>query len=56
MEFEWDAGKAASNAGKHGVTFEEAMTVFGDPLELTIPDPHHSQGELRFLSIGKSAT
>jgi len=56
MEFEWDAGKAASNADKHGVTFEEAMTVFGDPLELAISDPHHSQGEFRFLSIGKSLT
>jgi len=41
MEFEWDAGKAASNLTKHGVTFAEAMTVFGDPLELSIADPHH---------------
>jgi len=55
MEFEWDAAKAASNADKHGVTFAEAMTVFGDPLELTIGDPDHSQGEFRFLSIGFSA-
>ena len=55
MEFEWNANKAASNVAKHGVTFAEAMTVFGDPLELTIADPHHSQGELRFLSIGLSA-
>ncbi len=52
MEFEWDADKAASNAEKHGVTFAEAMTVFGDALELTIVDPDHSEGECRFLSIG----
>ncbi|MGD0015233.1 MAG: BrnT family toxin [Bryobacteraceae bacterium] len=56
MEFEWDAGKAASNISKHGVTFAEAMTVFGDPLELAIADPHHSQGEFRFVSIGRSAS
>ncbi len=55
MEFEWDADKAASNAAKHGVAFTEAMTVFGDPLELAIVDPNHSEGELRFLSIGLSA-
>jgi uncharacterized DUF497 family protein len=55
MEFEWDADKAASNVAKHGVTFAEAMTVFGDPLELAIVDPDHSEGELRFLSIGLSA-
>jgi len=54
MEFEWDAGKAASNAEKHGVTFVEAMTVFGDPLELAIADPDHSHGEFRYLSIGLS--
>jgi uncharacterized DUF497 family protein len=54
MEFEWDADKATSNLQKHGVSFAEAMTVFGDPLELTITDPDHSEGELRFLSIGLS--
>ena len=54
MEFEWDAGKAASNLAKHGVSFAEAMTVFGDPLELTIPDPVHSDAESRFVSIGFS--
>ena len=42
MEFEWDATKADSNVAKHGVTFSEAMTVFGDPLELAIADPDHS--------------
>ncbi len=55
MDFEWNADKAASNVVKHGVTFAEAMTVFGDPLELAIADPDHSQGEPRFLSIGLSA-
>lgn len=46
---------AQANAEKHGVEFAEAMTVFGDPLELTIPDPDHSEGECRFLSLGQSA-
>ena len=56
MEFEWDARKAAANFKKHGVTFTEAMTVFGDPLELAIADPDHSEDEFRFLSMGLSAT
>jgi uncharacterized DUF497 family protein len=56
MEFEWDAEKGASNLAKHGVTFAEAMTIFGDPLEIAIADPDHSESELRFLSIGLSAT
>ena len=54
MEFEWDATKAAANLAKHGVSFPEAMGVFGDPLEVTIPDPVHSSEEARFLSIGLS--
>ena len=54
MEFEWDLEKAAANVKKHGVDFSEAMTVFADPLELTIADPDHSEGEQRFLSIGLS--
>lgn len=54
MEFEWDPAKAESNVEKHGVNFAEAMTVFGDPLEVTIPDPDHSEGESRFLSLGCS--
>ena len=54
MEFEWDAGKAASNLSKHGVSFAEAMTVFGDALEVMIHDPIHSDAELRFVSIGLS--
>lgn len=55
MEFEWDQGKALSNEEKHGVSFSEASTVFGDPLELTISDPDHSEGEYRYLSIGRSS-
>ncbi len=54
MDFEWDPAKATANESKHGVTFEEAMTVFGDPLELTISDPDHSMEEFRFVSIGLS--
>jgi uncharacterized DUF497 family protein len=54
MEFEWDIDKATSNLEKHGVSFAEAMTVFGDPLEVTIPDPDHSEEEFRFVSIGRS--
>jgi uncharacterized protein len=54
MEFEWDISKAESNLSKHGVSFSEAITVFGDPLEATIPDPDHSEGESRFLSLGQS--
>lgn len=55
MEFEWDPEKAAANVKKHGVEFAEAMTIFDDPLELTIVDPDHSEDERRFLSIGLSA-
>lgn len=54
MDFEWDQEKAVRNEKKHGITFSEATTVFGDPLELTISDPDHSSGEYRFLSIGRS--
>ena len=54
MQFEWDPRKAAANAKDHDVEFAEAQTVFGDPLETTIPDPGHSEGEHRFLSMGRS--
>jgi uncharacterized DUF497 family protein len=56
VQFEWDPSKADENARKHGVTFSEAVSVFGDPLELVIPDPDHSIGERRFLSIGMSSS
>lgn len=52
--FEWDPVKATKNTRKHGVCFEEAQTIFVDPFEITISDPDHSQGEFRFLSIGRS--
>jgi uncharacterized DUF497 family protein len=55
VEFEWDPDKATENLKKHAVAFPEATTVFGDPLELTIPDPDHSEGEARFLSLGMSS-
>jgi len=54
LNFEWDEKKAKSNWAKHGVSFAEATTVFGDPLSLTIPDPAHSQVEDRFIIIGSS--
>ena len=54
MRFSWDPKKAASNLNKHGVSFEEAATVFGDPLSDTFPDPDHSMEEYRFVIIGSS--
>jgi uncharacterized DUF497 family protein len=54
LTFEWDQKKASSNLRKHGVSFKEAATAFGDPLSLTIPDPDHSIGEDRFVLIGES--
>ena len=52
--FEWDARKAETNARKHGVTFDEACTAFGDPLALLLPDPDHSFGEERYVVLGMS--
>ena len=54
LNFEWDEKKAKTNAAKHGVRFEEAATVFADPLSLTISDPAHSQAEDRFIVLGES--
>ena len=54
LVFEWDDGKAGQNIKKHGVSFEEAATVFGDPLSLTIIDPSHSDHEERFVIIVES--
>ncbi len=54
MRFEWDAAKAATNLEKHGITFEEASTVFADELSLSYPDPD-SAGEARFLIFGLSS-
>jgi len=54
LNFEWDANKAKSNLRKHGISFEEACTVFGDQRSLTIPDPVHSETENRFITVGTS--
>lgn len=56
MEFEWDPEKAKRNHTKHKVTFEEAVTVFYDPLSATFDDPNHSIGERRLITIGLSST
>ncbi len=52
--FESDGEKSKTNFKKHGVSFEEATTIFGDPLSLTIDDPEHSKAEERFVTIGQS--
>ena len=56
ITFEWDGKKAASNERKHGVTFHEAASVFGDKLAITFSDPDHSDSEDRFLTFGMSQT
>ena len=52
--FEWNRQKAEDNFKKHGVSFDEASTVFGDPLAMLMPDPDHSVGEKRYLLLGVS--
>ncbi len=54
MKFEWDENKAAKNSSKHGVSFNEAETVFDDPLYVDFYDPGHSENEERYLIIGES--
>ncbi|HEY0376235.1 MAG TPA: BrnT family toxin [Pyrinomonadaceae bacterium] len=54
MRFEWDEKKAIGNLAKHGVSFEEAATVFGDTLSDTFDDPDHSAEERRFIITGVS--
>jgi uncharacterized protein len=54
MKFEWDPKKADKNLKKHGVTFPEAATIFGDPLAITFQDPDHSIEEERQLTFGQS--
>jgi len=54
LRFEWDPGKAAENLAKHGVSFEEATTVFRDVLSATGTDPDHSFSEQRFVTFGIS--
>jgi uncharacterized DUF497 family protein len=53
-EFEWDAIKAATNLRDHGVSFEEASTVFADPLAMLMADPDHSVDEERYVLLGES--
>lgn len=55
MRFEWDAEKAATNVRKHRVSFDEAVTVFYDPLSATFDDPDHSADEQRLITVGYSA-
>ena len=52
MQFEWDSNKAAENLKNHSISFDEASSVFGDPLATTIDDPDHSIDEFRFLTMG----
>jgi uncharacterized DUF497 family protein len=54
MEFEWDESKAAANLSKHGVSFDEAKTVFDDPLYVDFYDPDHSYDEHRYIIVGQS--
>ena len=54
MKFEWDPKKATPNVKKHGVTFQEAATIFGDPLAITFDDPDHSVSENRYITFGLS--
>jgi uncharacterized DUF497 family protein len=53
--FEWDPEKAKRNLKKHGVSFDEAVTVFYDPLSATFDDPDHSEGEQRLITVGFSS-
>jgi uncharacterized protein len=55
MRFDWDQDKAVSNLSKHGVSFEEAKTVFDDPLYVDFYDPAHSEEEDRYLIVGESS-
>ena len=55
LRFEWDATKSASNRRKHGVSFEEARTVFYDDDALLLDDPDHSEDEARFVLLGMSS-
>lgn len=55
MSFEWDRDKGESNIRKHGVSFNEAISVFADPFALTFDDPDHSRYECRYLTFGVSS-
>lgn len=55
-DFEWDPAKEEANLRKHGVSFDEATTVFADPYSINMPDPSHSAVEERFLVLGRAAS
>ncbi len=55
MIFEWNEAKARANLAKHSISFDEASTVFGDPLSVTVHDPLHSHHEDRFVTVGLSS-
>lgn len=55
MQFEWDHAKAGRNLKKHRVSFDEAVTIFYDPLAATFDDPDHSVGERHFITVGRSS-
>ena len=56
MRFTWDPNKERHNKRIHGVGFQEATTVFGDSLAVTVSDPDHSVGEERFVTMGQSSS
>jgi len=56
VQFEWDRKEAANNFRKHKVSFDEAATVFHDPLSATFDDPGHSIGEEPYITVGYSST
>lgn len=56
MDYSWNPDKARRNVKKHGVSFDEAASAFGDPLAYTFADPDHSFGEQRWLTFGRAGT
>lgn len=54
QNLEWDEEKASANLKKHRASFDEAASIFDDPIAITFPDPRHSESEERYLSIGTS--
>ena len=55
MDFEWDREKAVTNERRHGISFEEAVTVFSGSLAISFPDPDHSADEIRLITFGYSS-
>ena len=56
ITFEWDTDKVLTNLKKHAISFDEGATIFNDPLIATMPDPDHSDQEIRYIAIGMSVT